>query len=145
MTPAFHFSFAAHWYSAPLAYWVHIPVANQPDSWLPAAPPCIPHRGYVILHVEFEQFDLIFSSPAQLDHFITVLSTKPLPTSRQLSALRNAPVGPNGHWLSRLPATLKTPRKRTRLVQLMQEVRALVVHVDKQDQFNWAGHSIVHA
>lgn len=142
MSPVFHFSFESHWRSAPLAYWVHIPVAGQSDSYLPAAPPYIPHRGYAVLHVEFEQFDLMFSAPAQLDHFIEVLSTKPLPTSGQLSALRNAPIGPNGHWLSRLPAALKAPRKRTRLVQLISEVHTLVVDQDKPDRFEWKNQHI---
>ncbi|MFZ6641822.1 hypothetical protein ACO0LL_18935 [Undibacterium sp. TC4M20W] len=142
MSPVFHFSFESHWRSAPLAYWVHLPVAGQPDSFLPAAPPCILHRGYAVLHVEFEQFDLVFSAPAQLDHFIAVLSTKPLPTSGQLSALRKAPIGPNGHWLSRLPAALKAPRKRGRLVRLISEIRSLVVDKEKPDRFDWKNHDI---
>lgn len=142
MSPVFHFSFESHWRSAPLAYWVHMPVEGLPDSFLPAAPPCIPHRGYAVLHVEFEQFDLVFSAPAQLDHFITVLSTKPSPTSGQLSALRNAPIGPNGHWLSRLPAALKAPRKRGRLVRLISEIRSLVVDKEKPDRFDWENQHI---
>jgi hypothetical protein len=62
----------------------------------------------------------------QLDHVIDVLSRKPLPTSRQLSLRRGARFGPNGHWLSRLPAELKAPRKRAKLVQVLRAVRAQV-------------------
>jgi len=142
MRPVFHFSFESHWRTAPLAYWVHVPIAGKPDSFMPAAPPRIPHRGYAVLHVEFEQFDLVFSAPAQLDHFIAVLSAKPLPTSVQLSALRNAPIGPNGHWLSRLPASLKAPRKREKLVALISEIRSLVVDKDEPGSFDWKAHHI---
>lgn len=78
---------------------------------LPPQNPC-PHKGYLQLHVLFESHELLFSAPAQLEHFIDVLSSKPLPTSRQLSSRRGLPVGPNGHWLSRLQARLKSPQKR---------------------------------
>lgn len=140
MTTSYHFSFEEHWRS-PLSYWVHLPVPGQPDVWDPPSPPCIPHKGYVFLHVEFEKHELLFSSPAQLDHFIAVLASKPLPTTRYLSGLRNAPVGPNGHWLSRLPAALKAPRKRAKLVQAMQAVHAEVVRADAPHQFAWAEYA----
>lgn len=127
MKPAYRFSYEKDWRHAPLAFWVHIPVPGVPQQWNPPAPKEIPHKGYALLRVEFEGFELQFSAPAQLDHFIEVLSSKPLPTSRQLSSRRGLPVGPNGHWLSRLPAALKSPRKRVKLVQMMVAVRACVV------------------
>lgn len=125
MTPVFHFSFGSHWQHAPLAHWVHVP--DGVGGFAPPAPPAIPHRGYALLHVGFGAHELVFSSPAQLDHCIEVLARKPLPTTRQLSALRGSGAGPNGHWLSRLPATLKAPRQRARLVQELQAVHAAVV------------------
>ena len=82
--------------------------------------------GYQTLRVQFEKYDLQFSAPAQLDHFIEVLASKPMPTSKQLSSRRGLPVGPNGHWLSRLPADLKSRRKREKLVLVMQAVRQQV-------------------
>jgi hypothetical protein len=93
----------------------------------PPAPSEIPHKGFAVLHVPFAEYDLVFSSPEQLDHFIRVLATTPLPTSRQLSARRSPTSGPNGHWLSRLPARLKAPRARAKLVQAMEAVRAQAV------------------
>lgn len=125
MKPAYHFSYEKDWRHAPLAFWVHIPVPGMPQQWHPPAPAEIPHKGYAVLRVQFEGHELQFSAPAQLDHFIEVLSTKPLPTSRQLSSRRGLPVGPNGHWLSRLPAALKSPRKRAKLVLVMEAVRQL--------------------
>lgn len=38
-------------------------------------------------------------------------------------------MGPNGHWLSRLPAALKSPRVRARLVLALRGIRAQVVGV----------------
>jgi hypothetical protein len=77
----------------------------------------------MILHVDAADVDLQFSSLAQLDHFIEVMEAKPLPTSRQLSKKRELPVGPNSHWLSRLPAKLKAPKERTKLVSRLRAVR----------------------
>lgn len=110
-----------------MAFWVHIAVAGAQQEFNPPAPPCIPHKGYVFLHVEFEQTSLEFSAPAQLDHLIEVLSSKPLPTSKQLSARLGLPLGPNSHWLSRLPAKIKSPRTRSKLVQELQAIRAVVL------------------
>jgi hypothetical protein len=116
MNATFHFSFCEDWRTAPLAFWVHMPVKGTESQCDPPSPKQVPHKGYLQLQVLFESHELLFSAPAQLDHFIEVLSSKPLPTSRQLSSLRGLPVGPNGHWLSRLPAKLKSPRKREKLV-----------------------------
>jgi hypothetical protein len=77
----------------------------------------------MVLHVDAADVDLQFSSLAQLDHFIEVMGAKPLPTSRQLSRKRGLPIGPNSHWLSRLPATLKAPKERAKLVSRLRAVR----------------------
>lgn len=127
MSSAFRFTYEKDWRTAPVAFWVHVPVPGSDVLCDPPVPPAIPHKGYAVLRVEFERHELQFSAPAQLDHFIEVISTKPLPTSKQLASRRGLAVGPNGHWLSRLPAELKLPRKREKLVQFLQSVRAKVV------------------
>lgn len=127
MSESFRFTFEKDWRTAPVAFWVHVPVPGSATACEPPAPAPVPHKGFVFLRVEFEEHELLFSAPAQLDHFIEVLGSKPLPTSRQLSSRRGLPVGPNGHWLSRLPASLKSPRKRAKLVQTLRSVRARVV------------------
>lgn len=133
MSVRYHFTFEKDWRSAPLAFWVHVP-GKEADDFVPAAPPAIPHKGYAVLHVEMDGVDLQFSSPAQLDHFIDVLSTRPLPTSRLLSSKRGLPVGPNGHWLSRLPAKMKSPRRREKLVRLLRDVRARVTRTEESGE-----------
>jgi len=142
MKAVFHFSFQQRWLHAPLAYWVHVPVQHHPDHWEPPAPPQVPHKGYVFLHVVFEKHELVFSSPAQLDHFIRILSTQPLPTSRHLSSLRGQTVGQNGHWLSRLPAELKSPRERQSVVDVLMNVREQVLSADAEHQFIWLAEEV---
>jgi len=46
-----------------------------------------------------------------------------------------ASVGPNGHWLSRLPAALKSPRTRMRLVEELRNIRLKVVSSDAGSSF----------
>lgn len=135
MTTAFHFTFESDWRYAPLAYWVHVPVAGSEWRFDPPALPIILHKGYALLRIPFEKHELQFSSPAQLSHFIDVFSTKPLPTSRLLSSRRGVDVGPNGHWISRLPAELKSPRKREKLLQTLRAVRAQVVSQEADTAF----------
>lgn len=127
MNARFHFSYEPDWQEAPLAFWVHIPVSDAPNHFEPQAPNVTPHLGFQFLRFEFEQHELVFSSPSQLEHFIAVLNTKPLPTTRQLSAKRITRVGPNGHWLSRLPAQLKAPKTRAKLVANLRWVQSVVL------------------
>jgi hypothetical protein len=133
MKPAFHFTRETTWRSAPMAFWVHVPIPETADAFDPPAPQAAPRLGYAVLHVAFGSHELRFSALAQLDHMIEVLSRKPLPTSRQLSSRRGTSAGPNGHWLSRLPARLKSPRQRGQLVRALQEIRAQVAS-------SWSGH-----
>jgi len=127
MSTPFHFTFEKDWRHAPLAFWVHLPALDCAGVFEPPAPRQIPHKGYPMLRIQFDRHELQFSTPQQLDHFIQILSSKPLPTTLQLSARRGLAVGPNGHWLSRLPATLKAPRKREKLVAALRSVRGAAV------------------
>lgn len=121
-----HTEFRRDWRAAPLAYWVHREA--PPLGWYgakvyePPAPTAHGRKGFAFLVVSYGRHDLEFSSPAQLAHFIDVLARAPLPTTRALSKLRGASVGPNGHWLSRLPAVLKTPKERSRLVAALESL-----------------------
>lgn len=70
------------------------------------------HKGYLVLCVESNRFTFRFSSPEQLADCMRVLAMNPLPTTRRLSALYGSGHGPNSHWLSRLPASVKNPKAR---------------------------------
>ena len=134
MNARFRFSYEPDWTEAPLAFWVHVPLPDAPNDFEPQAPKATPHRGFRFLRFEFDQHELVFSSPSQLEHFIAVLNTKPLPTTRQLSAKRMTRAGPNGHWLSRLPAELKAPKTRAQLVGHLRWVQGVVLHRHEASQ-----------
>jgi hypothetical protein len=136
MHASYRFSFEPDWYSAPVAPWTHLRVPGT-TAYSPPAPLPVLHRGYAFLHVLFDAVELSFSAPAQLDRMIAVLDHTPLPTPRRLCAASGVPSGPNGHWLSRLPVALKSPRGRGRLVHELRRVRALVVGPDDDTRFLW--------
>jgi hypothetical protein len=119
MQTSFHLSFQDDWQYAPGAHWVHLPDPARPGTFMPPAPNPLPHKGFVYLHVAFGSHVLLFSSAAQLDHYIEVLSKTALPTSRQLSEASGRLNGPNQHWLSRLPGALKSPKTRQQLVKAL--------------------------
>ena len=127
MYSRFRFTYEQDWRTAPMAYWVHHEDPAQPEVYSPPAPARVLNRGFVLLRVEYGPHELVFSSPEQLEHCITVLSTKPLPTTRALSLKRGTGAGPNGHWLSRLPAELKSPAARNLLVRHLKSVYAMAV------------------
>lgn len=120
--------YTTDWRSEPMAYWVHIEQDGRhwrsSQSYDPPAPQSIPHKGYVVVCIEVSSTVLRFSSEAQIEEFIRVLAMKPLPSSKRLSAIRGTGAGPNQHWLSRLPAKLKSSAVRPRLVELLKQVLA---------------------
>jgi hypothetical protein len=127
MNSQLHFTFEADWRDAPLAFWVHLPKDDLSGEYLPPAPKAVLHKGFPVLHLDVAGVDLRFSSMAQLEHFIEVMGATPRPTSRQLSQKRGTTVGPNGHWLSRLPAQIKAPKEREKLLHLLRSARDQIV------------------
>lgn len=125
----YRIEFVANWRHAPLAYWVHAWSDQEARDTALAGPPAeVRHRGYRCLWVEVAGAELCFTSAAQLAHCIDVLARVPLPSTRRLAALRPGSMGPNAHWLSRLPARLKTPRARARLVLALRSIPDAVWH-----------------
>lgn len=112
--------YAKDWRTIPGAYWVHIPVPEHEGEYFPPAPHEVPGKGYAILQVPFGAHLLEFCSAAHVQHYIDILSMKLLPTTTQLSQQRGSGAGPNGHWLSRLPAELKPYGKRVLLVKKLE-------------------------
>jgi hypothetical protein len=119
--------YVSDWRSVPMAYWVHVEQDGKhwrsAERFLPAAPVAVPHKGYAVLCVQLGDTVLRFSSAAQLAECIRVLSMKPLPTSRRLSVQRGSGHGPNSHWLSRLPASIKGPKQRAHVVEVLRQTR----------------------
>ena len=121
--PEYWIEYADSWRNTPLAFWVHIEQDAEPwfnsNNFLPEAPKAIPHKGFAITCVQIQGVVLQFSSSEQISECIRVLSLNPLPTTRRLSMLREASLGPNRHWLSRLPAKLKSPKMRPSVVSIL--------------------------
>ena len=108
----------------PLSFWVHKHLdhevwrhANKFDPDLPRA---IPGKGYPVLIVNAMGIELEFSSVAEVEHFLSVLSQKNMPTAQQLSLRRTAKYGPNSHWLSRLPSCIMPWTKRARIIPIVE-------------------------
>jgi hypothetical protein len=124
--PKFWTEYTSDWRSEPMAYWVHIP--QDETNWhkaiefVPPAPKPQGKKGFPVLCVEVAEMVFRFSSRAQIEECIRFLSARPLPSTKRLSALRGTGVGPNGHWLSRLPASVKSPKGRLLAVQKLSLV-----------------------
>ncbi len=117
-----------YWKKPPVSvmtYWVHQPVdaesLGRATLFEPPRPGPVGGEGWPVLMVEVDGVKLVFTSLAELDTYVDVMSRKPLPSTRVLS--RRFPMGPNSHWLSRLPKKAKSPKHRATAVKYLSEVR----------------------
>ena len=117
--------YSAEYKPSPLSFWVHKHLDN--DVWRlaskfePGLPKAIPLKGFPVLWVDAFGVPLWFSSIEEVEHFLEVIGVKNMPTPLHLTKKRNARYGPNGHWLSRLPAQLKPWSKREKLIPIVKE------------------------
>ncbi|MGR3635355.1 MAG: hypothetical protein ACU0BK_05440 [Shimia sp.] len=76
------------------------------------------------LCVEVDGLQLRFSTPRELDHFLSVIGQNPMPSGHRL--VKGQLLGrPNNHWLSRLPAKAKSGKMRARLVAFLASNRTV--------------------
>jgi hypothetical protein len=108
----------------PLSFWVHKHLdhevwccAKEFDPKLPKAIPC---KGFPMLIVNALGVELEFSSVPEAEHFLSVIGQKNMPTTQQLSRQRTNNYGPNRHWLSRLPSSIKAWSKRERIIPIVE-------------------------
>ncbi len=108
----------------PLSFWVHVPLDNAvwiaATKFAPCLPRPIPCKGYPFLVVNALGVELEFASVAEVEHFLAIIKQRNLPTSQQLSRQRTDTLGPNKHWLSRMPAGLKPWIKRKRYIPVVE-------------------------
>lgn len=113
------------WRYSPLAFWTHV---NQDGNWHNAThyqPPApLPGEGgkYKKLVIELFATEFEFTSAAQVEHFIAILSSKVLPSTIKATNERKAPIGPNCHWLSRFPSKLKSFKKRAEIAEYLRKI-----------------------
>jgi len=114
---------------SPVSYWVHKEVREKQipydlcREYRPPFPLKDPLRGWPYLRVSASGFDFEFASLHELNHCINILGKKLLPTTQSLSHERGSGKGPNSHWLSRLPAKLKSWKKREKIVSVLRQVK----------------------
>jgi hypothetical protein len=104
--------------ASPMTFWVHDGGGNAARA-VPKPHP-VPGLGFARYLVEFDGVQFEFSSTDELRECLRVLSQRNLPTTVRLSD--HSLAGPNGHWLSRLPAQAKPWRYRERLVPYLTDV-----------------------
>src|SRR5215831_11109857 len=115
--------FTPEWRPGPMTFWVHRHL--DADSWStastfdPPKPAPVSGRGYATYFVEIDGVTFKFASLDEFRECIRVLSLKVLPSTRALSAARGTGVGPNSHWLSRLPSRAKPWRYRERATRYL--------------------------
>ena len=112
---------------SPITFWVHKEVGEGPwyqsTDFDPPLPGPVPGKGFANYFVECDGFVFQFSSLAEMNEAIEVLSLKNLPTDRQLSECRGTVKGPNSHWLSRLPGSVKPWRYREKAIKVLKEAK----------------------
>ncbi|MGB5811714.1 MAG: hypothetical protein WBG86_14350, partial [Polyangiales bacterium] len=107
--------YSESWTASPMSYWVHIETQGDwanAAGHVPSLPKPVPGKGFARYFIENDGMAFQFSSLDELRACIEVLSKKNLPTSAQLASQRPGTVGPNSHWLSRLPAKTKSWKYR---------------------------------
>ncbi len=109
-----------------MTFWVHRAIGAKPgEPWLnasdfdPPLQPPISGKGYPVFYVEIDGFRFEFASLAELSVCIETLGQKLLPRTIDLSRQRGTALGPNGHWLSRLPAEVKPWKYRQPAVEYL--------------------------
>ncbi len=102
---------------SPLTRWVHTPVDGKPYwsalQFDPPMPRKILGKGWPVWILHHRGREMIFASPEEIQHAISILSQKILPRARDLGRLHGAV---NAHWLSRLHRSWMPWRVREQLV-----------------------------
>ncbi|UPW20110.1 hypothetical protein M0C34_07570 [Agarivorans sp. TSD2052] len=118
--------------TSPISYWIHKGVNEEETgySWCteyePPFPEKDPTKGYPYLTVSVQGFEIEFASLLEIEHFLSVMEQKNLPTTLALSELRGTGYGPNNHWLSRFPAHLKSWVKREKIITAVKKAKTSV-------------------
>lgn len=123
----FDVEYIPDWRKSPMAYWVHIETDSKPwylsKEFKPPAPKKLNGLGYPQLTIAFDGHVFIFTSEEQLEQFIKIMGTKLLPSSLELSGKRSGVMGPNRHWLSRLPSKTKSWKYRAKLIEYCKKIK----------------------
>lgn len=109
----------------PMTSWVHRSVDGK--AWFEARafdPPrqtAVTGMGYPVFKVELDAFTFEFSSIAEINVCIETLAKRVLPRPIDLCRDLGTSSGPNSHWLSRLPAGVKSWKYRQKAVAYLRK------------------------
>jgi hypothetical protein len=118
----------------------HLGTLRTPTEWLKADTSV--RRRWCRLNVTFDGVTLVFSTPQELDHFTGVIGENPLPSVASLT--RGYRVGlRNTHWLSRLPAGMKSAKVRKALLAYIARSKTVAdfrgFYADSPVRYVWTG------
>ncbi len=109
----------------PISSWVGVRKYAYRIQSFDRGPIVVPHpflqstNLWCQLELEYQNVLLQFSMTRELDHFIDVMQRNPLPSGGSL--VKGQRLGrPNNHWLSRLPAKIKTRKFRVGLLKFIE-------------------------
>ena len=109
----------------PMTSWVHLSVDGKPwfeaQTFDPPRQTAVPGKGFPVFKVEFDAFTFEFSSIAEITVCIETLSKRVLPRPIELCRDLGTKTGPNSHWLSRLPANVKSWKYRQKAVAYLRK------------------------
>ena len=113
--------------TCPMTPWVHRSVDGKPwyeaQVFEPPKQKSVPGKGFPVYKVACDGFTFEFSSIAEIHVCIETLSKRNLPKPIDLCREMGTRSGPNSHWLSRLPAKVKSWKYRQKAVAYL--LRAL--------------------
>ncbi len=113
--------------ASPLSSWVHRPIDNkvwdQASQFVPELPKKILDKGYPIYKIVHKGYELHFSSKEEIDHCISILSKKILPTTQELASKSWMKGYQHLHWLSKWPGKIKSFKDRETIVKLLKKVK----------------------
>ena len=123
-------TFTDHFEPGPMTPWVHravdAPIWVDAKVHEPPLPEPVPGEGYARYHIEIDGVTFEFVSKVEIQRCVEVLSERHLPST--LALCRGTGMGPNRHWLSRLPSRAKSWRYRERAVK---ELRRFLQSLDQ--------------
>ena len=116
-------------------------------------PKSVPHpflsqrKLWCRLEVHFQDIDLRFAMPAELDQFLDIMLQNPLPSGHRL--IPGLAYGrPNAHWLSRLPKKAKPWIFRQKLCKFLRTAQDVTIfrnfYASQPIQFEFDGYYDYH-
>ena len=106
---------------SPVTCWVHKPIDS--DGWIsatkfePSLPQKISGKGYPVYKIEYKGYELVFSTKWEIEHCISVLNKRVLPTTYKLAKESWMKGYQHIHWLTKWPSGISKYKDRLAIVK----------------------------